>query len=79
LDMKEFENRWKKARRRWKGKHSVNILDKTRSIMFVADDYSLYSNDRGQLIVMCMNRKTERDGKDGQKWNTINSRSEINE
>jgi len=50
--MKEFENRWKKARRRWKGKHSVNILDKTRSIMFVADDYSLYSNDRGQLILL---------------------------
>jgi hypothetical protein len=51
LDRKEFENRWKRAQGRSKTQH-VNILDKSRSIMFIANDYSIYSDPRFQLVIL---------------------------
>jgi len=52
--MKEFEEKWKKVQGTSKSKN-VYILDKTRSIMFKADDYSIHSDSRAQLVFLYNN------------------------
>jgi len=54
LNVKEFENRWKSVRRTSRSNY-VHILDKTRSIMFIADDYFIYSDSKVQLVYLYNN------------------------
>jgi len=54
MNMKEFENRWKKAQGTSKTK-KVRILNKARTIMYVSDHYSLYSDPRDQLVFLYNN------------------------